>query len=56
MAELPFPPFTLMVPAIVTSPLARMVIGVFFEFFKKVTVTLDGTVTVVKLNSPPSGT
>jgi hypothetical protein len=51
----PSPPLTLSVPLIVTSPVARIVTGVFAAFFEKVTVTPAGIVTVVKLNTPLGG-
>jgi len=51
----PGEPLTSIVPAIVTSPLARIVTGVFAAFFVKRTVTLDGILTVVKLKTPEGG-
>jgi hypothetical protein len=51
----PSPPLTLSVPLIVTSPVARIVTGVFAPFLAKVTVTPAGIVTVVKLNTPLGG-
>jgi hypothetical protein len=44
------------VPAMVTSPVARITTGVFAAFLAKVTVTPAGIFTVVKLKIPLSGT
>jgi hypothetical protein len=46
----------MIVPGIVTSPVARSVTGVFFEFRAKVIATPNGILIVVKLNTPLSGT
>jgi hypothetical protein len=40
-------PLTLIVPAMVTAPVARMTTGVFAPFFWKVIVTPTGMLTVV---------
>ena len=45
----------LIVPAIVTSLVARIVTGVLAAFRAKVTVTPAGIFTVVKFNTPPGG-
>jgi hypothetical protein len=51
----PFAPLTSIVPAIVTSPVARSVTGVLALFRVTVTVTPAGTFTVVKLKMPSGG-
>jgi hypothetical protein len=48
-------PDTLMAPAIVTSPVARMTTGVLAAFFVNVTATPEGIFTVVKLKTPLGG-
>ena len=48
-------PLTSIVPAIVTSPLARIVTGVLVAFFWNVTVTPGGIFTEVKLKMPLGG-
>jgi hypothetical protein len=44
-----------MVPLMVTLPVARRIAGVFAAFRVKVTVTPEGILTVVKLNTPVGG-
>jgi hypothetical protein len=51
----PVAPLTLSVPAIVTSPVARIVTGVLALFGVTVTVTPAGTFIVVKLKTPVGG-
>jgi hypothetical protein len=48
-------PLTSIVPAIVTSPVAKIVTGVFVAFRVNRTVTPAGILTVVKLKAPLGG-
>jgi len=48
-------PLTLIVPAMLTLPLARITTGVLMVLRANVTVTLAGMVTVVKLKMPDGG-
>jgi hypothetical protein len=51
----PLVPLRLIVPAIVTSPVAKNTTGVLAAFFVNVTATPDGMFTVVKLKMPFGG-
>ena len=56
VVDVTVPPFTLIVPAMVTPNVVRIITGVLLAFGVKVTVTPAGILTVVKLKTPLAGT